>query len=158
MHSEPFLDTASRAWHNDDINHDTDEGLIIMTRTIITADGMRLREEGTTRRLIRRAFAGALIIIGLLLLSAAVIGFVKAATHTDKPITHTQNHTASFNDGVNTELQDLQQMARRPAHTSTNPDGSKISDPNGITLISECLSDTTLTVDELGICLAQPSN
>lgn len=77
-----------------------------MTRTtIITANGTRLRDDTRTRRIIRRAIFAALIIIGAIFASAAVIGITHPATHT--PIVRTANDTDSFNDGWNTALDDI---------------------------------------------------
>lgn len=130
-----------------------------MTRTTIhTSNGESYTRIGGARILARRTLLAALIIGGAIFLAAAIIGLANPATHTAKPITRTQNDTDSFNDGANSTLQDLQQIARRPAHTRINSDGSAISDPAGIALIQECLSDTTLTIDELGACIDQPAN
>lgn len=52
-----------------------------MTRTtIITADGTRLTPEGHSRTLLRRAMIILAAIMGALIISAALIGFIKAAT------------------------------------------------------------------------------
>jgi hypothetical protein len=127
-----------------------------MTRTTIhTSDGDTYYRAGRLRITARRIILTALTAGALIFISAAIIGLTESHPH---PITRTQDDTASFNDGVNTELQDLQQIARRPAHTRINSDGSKISDPNGIAIIRECLSDTSLSVNELGACLDQPAN
>ncbi len=52
-----------------------------MTSTrIIAADGTRYFAQGTNRRLITRIIAGIAIFIGLIIVSAAMIGFYRAAT------------------------------------------------------------------------------
>jgi hypothetical protein len=80
-----------------------------MTRTrIIAADGTSFRPDTATRRLIRRSIIIFLIGAGLIFTSAAVIGLTRAALHpSPKPIIHTANDTASFNDGWNTALDDI---------------------------------------------------
>lgn len=56
------------------------KGLIIMTRThIIAADGTRFVAQGQGARITRRILAAAFLIITALFLSAAIIGFSRAA-------------------------------------------------------------------------------
>lgn len=66
--------------------------------------------------------------------------------------------TADYNDGWNDAILDIRDQTRRPAQTWTNPDGSKGYSPNGMALIRECLSDTALSVEELGSCIDAPMN
>lgn len=134
------------------------KGLIIMTRTIITAAGTRLRDETLTRRIIRRAIFATLAIIGLIFLSAAIIGITHPATHTQPKGNSDAQSVADFNDGWETALSDIRDLSRRPARSWVNPDGSKASDPNGMALLQECLSDSSLTIEELHICIDAPAN
>lgn len=117
---------------------------------IVTPNGT-YRREGAIARLIIRT----LKVIGILFIIAAAIGFTRAAI---APIHHTATPapapaTANYNDGWNDALRDIRDLAARPAlHTAT------ISDPNGIALVEECLSDSTLTLDEFHACIDQPRN
>lgn len=138
-----------------------------MTR-IISANGTSYREEGTTRRTLRRAIFLIAAGIGLLFLSAAVIGLTRAApvhTPTAANITalHKAEKTASncrleWNEvqgnhevicGNSISLSTLRALASRPATAI---------DPNGNALIAECLSDRGLSDQELIFCLSQPKN
>ncbi len=144
-----------------------------MARTrIIGADGISYRPEGTTRRTFRRGIVATFTIIGLLFLSAAVIGFAKAATaptpHTPTQASLTALHNAEKGGAKNCRLEwnevqgnhevicgnsislsTLRALASRPATAI---------DPNGNALIAECLSDTGLSDQELIFCLSQPKN
>jgi hypothetical protein len=79
-----------------------------MTRTIITANGTRLREEGVGVRTARRAIFTTLIILAALFISAAIIGFVKASTNSPA-----DNSVSSFNDGWDTGLSDILEIAHQ---------------------------------------------
>lgn len=104
-------------------------------RTIITADGTRLRDDSATRRLIRRCILGILAIIGLIFFSAAVIGITHPATHSAPK---TDNSVESFNDGWNTGLQDIMDIA---------------STPTGKARIDHCLQ-ITQTADSFHTCIS----
>lgn len=79
-----------------------------MTRTtIITADGDRFHQEGRMRRIAIRLG----IIIGLIFLSAVIIGFGKAITAPNSPA---DNSTSTFNDGWDTGLSDIMEIGNSP--------------------------------------------
>lgn len=173
-----YLDAAPLRGYDGGI---TSKGLIIMTRTtIITAQGMRLRAEGATKRTLRRAGMGALIIGALIFVSAAIIGLANPATHSpvNRPtaqefaILHNaekggaKNCRLEWNEAQNGHevicdgesgnaipLAALRRLAARPAISK-----GAIADPNGIALMGECLSDSTLSNAELIACLTQPAN
>lgn len=127
-----------------------------MTRTIITADGTRLRDDTRTRRTIRRMIFAALIIAGMIFISAAVIGLATAHPHTTAPA---KGHSiADYNRGRNAILADIRALAARPATRWTNPDGSIGEAPNGTALLQECLSDSSLTPDEFYSCITAPTH
>lgn len=121
----------------------------ILPTTIRTPDGTYHREGMIGRILLR-----ILMLIGILFLIAAVIGFGKAIMAPPAaPHTAPAKQTANYNDGWNDALRDIRDLAARPAlHTAT------ISDPNGIALLEECLSDSSLTLDEFHACIDQPRN
>jgi hypothetical protein len=158
----------------------TPRGLIIMTRTTIhTSNGETYTRIGGARILARRIILGALIIGGLIFISAAIIGLAKGAhsapanrpTAQEFAILHNaekagnKNCRLEWNEAQNGHevicdgaahsipLATLRHLAARPAIQK-----GAISDPNGIALIRECLSDTTLSDTELGACLNQPMN
>lgn len=127
-----------------------------MTPTkIITAQGT-YRLEGEGKRWLRRGLIAGGTFMGLLLASAAAIGFAKAATapHTPAPKPAISKSIPNYDSA----LRDIRRLAARPATTKTNSDGSKISDPNGMAILQECLSDSTLSIAELRACITQPAN
>lgn len=76
-----------------------------MTHTrIIAADGTAYRPEGAGVRTAKRILLIIICLIGALFISAAIIGFVKAATA--HPAKATQG-TADYNDGWTDGLGDL---------------------------------------------------
>lgn len=105
-----------------------------MTNTIITANGMRLREEGLTRRIIRRSIFGLLIIAGMIFLSAAIIGLATAHPHTAPA---KGDDIATFNDGWDTGLDDVLTIGRTP---------------QGKALINNCLA-TSRTATDFHSCI-----
>lgn len=155
-----------------------------MTHTaIITADGTTFHEAGRGKRLIIRALIIAFLLIIGLITTAAVIGFSRGPI-SNSPSTanfaqlhraelampkgncrlewnSTQNDHEVICDGNSTydsALRDIRALAARKAISHTNPDGSVISDPNGIALLQECLSDNSLSLSELHSCITQPGN
>jgi hypothetical protein len=124
-----------------------------MRTNIIAADGTNFRQEGSTRRILRRAIIGGAIILALIFISAAVIGLTRASTATPAPAPTTS--TATYNDGWVDATQALRDLAARPAHSTTQADGSIVDDPAGADLIAECLADPTATTAEVMGCLAQ---
>lgn len=131
-----------------------------MKQTIITAQGERLITEGRGKRLIIRGLIIGGVIIAGLIITAAVIGFTRTPAPTPAPAPRNSDAQLvnSYNEGWDEALQDIREIAARPAHSHTNADGSKISDPNGMELLKECLSDSTLSLDELHACIDQPAN
>lgn len=107
-----------------------------MTHTrIIAADGTRYIPQGEGRRLVKRIIAGIAISLALIIATAAVIGFYRAMTApTPPPATSTE----TFNDGWNTGLTDLQDIAHRAGEVK----------------VGHCLSSTT-TPDDLYACLTR---
>lgn len=102
-----------------------------MTSTrIIAADGTRYFAQGTNRRLAVRIIAGIAIFVALIITSAAIIGFNQA---TDAPAATT---TATFNDGWDTGITDLQDIAHRAGEVK----------------VAHCLASTT-TPDALYACM-----
>jgi hypothetical protein len=155
----------------------TPRGLIIMTRTTIhTSNGETYTRIGGARILARRIILAALAIGGLIFISAAIIGLAQShgdnrPTEKEFAILHraekagNKNCRLEWNEAQNGHevicdgaahsipLATLRHLAARPAIQK-----GAISDPNGIALIRECLSDTTLSDTELGACLNQPMN
>jgi hypothetical protein len=152
----------------------TPKGLIIMTRTTIhTSQGETFIRAGGMRILARRTLLAALIIGGAIFVSAAIIGLLQAhsanrPTAKEFAILHNaekagaRNCRLEWNEaqnahevicGAGIDLDILRHLAARPAITK-----GAISDPNGIALIGECLSDSTLSDAELTACLNQPAN
>lgn len=109
-----------------------------MTRTkIIAADGTEFESiparTALRRKVIRRTISTAVLLITALFLSAAVIGLQKAAVEAPKA-----NDTASYNDGWNSALADLEWIYRN----------------GGKDQIMNCL-EASHTSDELGACLGK---
>jgi hypothetical protein len=158
-----------------------------MRTNIIAADGTNFRQEGSTRRILRRAIIGGAIILALIFISAAVIGLTRASTDDHSPsrasltalhkaeargakncrlewnaaqddhevICDPAKAIATYNDGWVDATQALRDLAARPAHSTTQADGSIVDDPAGADLIAECLADPIATTAEVMGCLAQ---
>jgi hypothetical protein len=124
-----------------------------MRTNIIAADGTNFRQEGSTRRILRRMIIGGTIILALIFISAAVIGLTRASTATPAPAPTAP--IATYNDGWVDATQALRDLAARPARSTTQADGSIVDDPAGADLIAECLADPTATTAEVMGCLAQ---
>jgi hypothetical protein len=102
-----------------------------MTSTrIIAADGTRYTPQGAGKRLAKRIAAGIAIFVLLIITSAAVIGFSRAPAAT--------NETDTFNDGWNTGISDLQEIAKKVGKVKA----------------ANCLSATD-TPDDLYACLTR---
>jgi hypothetical protein len=129
-----------------------------MTHTrIIAADGTAYIPEGIASRRRRRWVIGFIALLLSPFLAAAFTGIAIGAYRTASPApTLSPRLTAAIKACTPAPAplrDDCTALAlRRPFHNAT------ISDPDGTALAKECLSDTSLTNDELLACLTQPAN